>query len=198
MPLPSYTAEDFGEGLLRLLPSGRAWPREVDAVMPQVVRAQGQSHARLQARTNYLLTDAFPASSVELLPEWEASVGLPDPCAGEDQTIAQRQAHVVARLTQCDGPSLPSLAAFAEALGYQITITEFAPARADLLVADAPVYDPAWAFAWQVNAPAVEVAYFSADMSFADEPLETFSDSVLACELIRLSPSHTIIIFAYS
>jgi uncharacterized protein YmfQ (DUF2313 family) len=41
---------------------------------------------RLTARANNLLIDAFPGSTYELLPEWEATLGLPDPCAGEAPT----------------------------------------------------------------------------------------------------------------
>lgn len=226
MSLPTYTATEFGEAILQLMPTGRAWSRDADAVSAQIVRAQGGSYARLHARSNYLLTDAFPSTTVELLPEWEATLGLPDPCAGPDPTIAQRQNHVVARLTQSNGPSIPSLTAFAAALnppqidalqsedgtdllaedgstlagltgGYAITITEFSPARADVLRADDPVYDPAWAFAWQVNAPGFVIKYFSADESYADEPLETWASRVLQCELLRLAPAHSILMFSY-
>ncbi|WP_197520275.1 putative phage tail protein, partial [Paraburkholderia tropica] len=55
------------------------------------------SYERSTSRANYLLIDSFPPTAYELLPEWESTLGLPDPCAGEAPTIPQRQAQVLAR-----------------------------------------------------------------------------------------------------
>ena len=197
MPVLNLSTADLTGLFLRLLPRGAVWPKALSALQPQAVAALMPVYQRLVARDNNLLVDAFPSTAVELLAEWEATLGLPDPCAGPDATIAQRQAHVVARLTQAVGSSIPALVGFAAALGYAITITEFAPARADSLVADGPVYDPAWAFAWQVNAPGFVIKYFCADQSYADDPLETWASRVLQCELLRIAPAHTIPMFSY-
>ena len=196
MAAPVYTADDFTAGLMRLLPTGRAWSREPDTVVAQVVATQAPSHARLHARANYLLVDAFPPTAVELLPEWEATLGLPDPCAGPDQTIAQRQAHVAARLTEVDGPSIPSLTAYALALGYAITITEFAPRRFGRAFGR-PFGGEAWGHAWQVNAPGFSIERRTFGQSRFGEPYALWSNTVLQCELQRLMPSHTVLLFNY-
>ncbi len=195
--LTSWTAEDFADSFQRHMPTGPVWPRDPDTTQRATVEALMPTYVRSWDVACDLPTETLPSTSTFLLPEWESTLGLPDPCAGEDPTIAQRQAHVVARLTQGNGPSIPSLTAFAAALGYTITITEFAPARADNLVADGAVYDPAWAFAWQVNAPGFVIDYFSADESYADEPLATWASRVLQCELQRIAPAHTILMFSY-
>jgi uncharacterized protein YmfQ (DUF2313 family) len=53
----------------------------------------------LDARAGQLIPDAFPCSTVELLPEWEATLGLPDPCVQPPlTTLQQRQAAVCAKL----------------------------------------------------------------------------------------------------
>ena len=197
MPVLNLQAADLAELFLRLLPRGRVWPKVMDALQPQAVAALMPTYQRLIERDNNILVDAFPATTVELLYEWEASLGLPDPCAGPDPTIEQRQAHVVARLTQSNGPSIPSLTAFAAALGYTITITEFAPARADITCADDPCYEPEWAFVWQVNAPSITAEYACADTAFADDPLITIGNTVLQCEMQRLAPAHTVLQFNY-
>ncbi len=89
------------------------------------------------------------------------------------------------------------MTAFAASLGFDIAITEFAPARADVLRADDPVYDPSWAHAWQIGAVTVQIDYFSADLSYADEPVEYWSNAVLECEMRRLAPAHTSLFFTY-
>ena len=191
-------AADLARLITNLGPTGDLWPTEPDAVQQQAYLALAGTFARLQARANYLVTDAFPSTTVELLPEWESTLGLPDPCAGPDATIAQRQAHVVARLTQSNGPSIPSLTAFAAALGYTITITETQPALADHACADDPDNDPEAAHVWQVNAAGVVTTDALADEAYADDPLETYGNAVLECEMRRLAPAHTIVVFAYS
>src|SRR5690349_19184852 len=153
MLAPNYKAADFLKALQGLMPRGRVWPRDPDAVQTQVLSGLAPSYERSTARANYLLVDAFPATTYELLPEWESTLGLPDPCAGVAPTIAQRQAQVLARFVGVGGPSIASLAAFAANLGYTVTITQFVEARAGQMRAGDPCNGTAWSFAWQVNAP---------------------------------------------
>jgi uncharacterized protein YmfQ (DUF2313 family) len=51
-------------------------------VQSQVLYGLAKSYERETARANNLLVDSFPLTTYELLPEWESSLGLPDPCAG--------------------------------------------------------------------------------------------------------------------
>ena len=196
MQPPLYSAADWGEGLLRLMPTGLAWSRETDAVNAQVIRSLGGSYARLNARANYLLVDAFPATTAELLPEWEATLGLPDPCAGPDQSEPERVMHVVARLTQQNGPSIPGLTAYAATLGYDITIQEFAPSRfGQDFGMDFGGDD--WAHAWQISAPGFSIDQFTFGANDFGDPFATWGNTVLFCEMQRLKPAHTILLFSY-
>ena len=197
MPGPAYAAEDFRQAVLRLLPTGPIWPRDPDGLLYQVAFILGAAYARNVARANDLLVDAFPATADELLPEWESTLALPDPCAGPDPTLQQRRAQVVARLTDAGGCSVPYLVGYAATLGYAITITQFTPARAGSLRAGQAANGPDWAFAWRVNAPAVTAVRFRAGQSAAGEPLQAFGHAILECELRRLAPAHTIPLFAY-
>lgn len=193
----SYSTADFLAAFQRHLPTGPIWPREAGSNQAAALGCLMPTLERLAQRDENLLVDAFPATTVELLPEWQASLGLPDACAGTDPTIEQQRAQVVARLTDSGGASVDYFVRFAANLGYEITITEFAPARADFLCADDPVYDPFWAYMWRVNASAVTVEYFSADISFADEPLAEWGNAVLECEIQSRKPARTIVFFSY-
>ncbi|CAN7422830.1 YmfQ family protein [Paraburkholderia hospita] len=198
MLAPNYTAADFLKALQGLLPRGRIWPRAADAVQTQVLSGLAQSYARATARANYLLTDAFPATTYELLPEWESTLGLPDPCAGVAPTIAQRQAQVLARFVGVGGPTIQSLTAFAANLGYTVTINQFVEARAGQLHAGDPCNGTAWSFAWQVNAPINTVTIATAGAMAAGDPLASWGNTVLECEMKAVMPAHTIPIFAYA
>ncbi|WP_338085472.1 putative phage tail protein [Gluconacetobacter entanii] len=97
----SYSAADFLAAFQRHLPTGPIWPREAGSNQATALGCLMPTLERLAQRDENLLIDAFPATTVELLPEWQASLGLPDACAGTDPTIEQQRAQVVARLTDC-------------------------------------------------------------------------------------------------
>ncbi|WP_434715519.1 YmfQ family protein [Paraburkholderia sp. A3RO-2L] len=198
MLAPNLKAADFLKALQGLMPRGRVWPRDPDAVQTQVLSGLAPSYERSTARANYLLVDAFPATTYELLPEWELTLGLPDPCAGVAPTIAQRQSQVLARFVGVGGPTIQSLTQFASNLGYTVTITQFVEARAGQMRAGDPCCGTAWSYAWQVNAPLNTITIATAGAMAAGDPLASWGNAVLECEMKAVMPAHTIPIFSYS
>lgn len=198
MAAPIHLAADYLRAFQALFPRGRVWPRDADAVQAQFLGALSPTYERQHLRANALLVDAFPATADELLPEWEETLGLPDPCAGPAPTLQLRRSQVVARLTGRGGQSVAYFVAVAARLGYTITVTQFAPFRAGLAAVGMPLCGEAWAHAWQVNAPLNTVTYFSAGQSAVGEPLASWGNEVLECELTALKPAHTALIFAYA
>ena len=196
MPAPNFGAADYLSALQALLPRGRVWPRDPDATQTKVLSGFVPCIAQLNARANFLLIDAFPPSTFELLPEWESTLGLPDPCAGEAPTTQQRVSQVVARLIATGGQSIPYFTAIAAALGYAITITQFVPSRFGKKFGTS-FGDVAWAFAWQVNAPTFTIASLQFGGAFGI-PFASWGNNVLQCELQRLAPAHTTVLFSYS
>ncbi|ASD79175.1 YmfQ family protein [Burkholderia gladioli] len=196
MAAPNYSPSDFASALSALFPRGLAWPRSPDAVMQQVITALSPVWARHVADNNYLLVDAFPSTTVELLPEWEASLGLPDPCAGESPSLAVRQAQVVARFTNTGGQSIAFFTDYAKNLGFTISVSEFTPFRAGQQAAGDSCGDEGWAHTWRINAPQTTINYFRAGASAAGEPLASWGNAVLLCEMNTLKPAHTLVIVA--
>ena len=198
MGAPVFSAENFRQAFLQLLPRGAIWSRERDALPSMLATVWGKTFARNSERASDLLTEIFPETTIELLEEWEKTTGLPDPCAGESPTLSLRRSQVVARLTDSGGSSISYYAAFAAALGFEITISEHAPARADIFRAGEPVYGSDWAFVWTVNAPGYTEQYFLASSGSAGEPLISWGNAVLNCEIISRCPAHTRVLFAQS
>jgi uncharacterized protein YmfQ (DUF2313 family) len=182
--IPAWSAQDFLGQFLKMIPTGRAWRRDGFAVSVQGYLALMQTIERVWNTSLALLIDIFPATSVFLLPDWESSLGLPDPCAGEAPTIAARQAQVVARLANSGGQSVPYFIAFAEALGFTITITEGSAASRT----------------WTINTAAIAPpTVFRAGLSRAGDLLESIpTNNVLVCEMNRIKPADTILIFNYT
>ena len=194
---PDFSAQDFATDFLSHMPLGAVWPRDSSQLPALTALILAQPYARNAASAAGLLVDAFPATTDQLLPEWEETLGLPDPCAGPSPTLQQRQAQVLARFIDNGGASVEYFIAYAAALGFSITISQFAPSSAGSLRAGKPANGEAWAFAWQVNAPSTAVTVFRAGMSAAGEPLQAFGNAVLQCEIERLAPAHTTVTFAY-
>ncbi|MBV2180881.1 MAG: YmfQ family protein [Castellaniella sp.] len=193
---PIFRAADFLQAFLALLPRGRVWSRDTDAVQNQALMGLNTIYESNSARSRQLLTDAFPASTYELLPEWEATLGLPDPCAGVAPSAQARVAQVVARLTSVGGQSIPYFTSMAANLGYTVTITQFVPARFGGSFG-APFGNQDWAHAWQVNAPQFSVGKNTFGGSFGSA-FAWWGNNVLQCEIQAAAPAHTIVNFQYS
>lgn len=87
------TAEAYAATLTKLLPRGRLWRRVLAGVLSKILLALGDSLARIDQRAIDLLTEGDPTKTLELLPEYEADLGL-----SGDGTIDERRARVIAQL----------------------------------------------------------------------------------------------------
>jgi uncharacterized protein YmfQ (DUF2313 family) len=131
------------------------------------------------------------------MPEWQATLGLPDPCAGPDQSYDLALAHIVARIENTGGQSIPFLIAYAAALGFTITCTEFAAAKVGDRIGER-LNGPNWSYALQINAPATTISYARVDQNSIGDRLATWGNAVLQCELARVAPGHLYLLFSYS
>lgn len=198
MTAPVYKTSDFARALQSLMPRGRVWPRDSDAVQSQAMTGLAAIYAESSDRAQALIADAFPASTVELLPEWEETLGLPDPCAGEAATVQQRRNQVVARFANSGGQSPAYYINFALNLGYTVKVKNYAPFRCGQSHAGDSLGGVDWFYTWAINAPLNTVTKFRAGQSTAGEALATWNNNVLECELSAVKPAHTALLFQYS
>jgi uncharacterized protein YmfQ (DUF2313 family) len=192
-----FNAANFLAAMQAHLPRGRVWSRDSDAIQTKVLTGLAPSYERQTARSNYLLVDAFPTTTYELLPEWESTLGLPDPCAGTEPTIQQRRSQVVARITAKGGQSAPYFKAYALALGYEIDVVNYAPARIGISRCGDAANSEDWAFAWSIQLPLSTVVYARVGISSVGEPLATWGNTVLQCEFESIKPAHSTLLFQY-
>ncbi|HUO23111.1 MAG TPA: putative phage tail protein [Caulobacteraceae bacterium] len=183
----ALNASAYQTMLLQLLPPGLAWTRDPSSTLAQLMLALADELAALDARVDDLLLEMDPRTTTELIGDWEAMCGLPDPCAGDvgDQSLAGRRTRIVAKLTELGGQSPAYLISVAAALGYTVTITEFLTDASD-----------ANRVSFRVNAPESTIDYMTCE-SACDDRLETWGNEVLECAINRVKPAHTTAIFAY-
>lgn len=187
MAAPQYSAADYLSALQALMPPGKVWPRDPGAVQTKVLAGLAVSYESQTQRSAHLLADAFPATAVELLQEWEATLALPSPAAGPNPSVGARQLLVVARLVGVDGPSIADLERYAALLGFDVTITPLAPFRCgqsrcgqSLGTVD------------QMYGLLVTVA------NAANSPFGAYGQAVLRDELGRVVPPFAVLVFEFT
>jgi uncharacterized protein YmfQ (DUF2313 family) len=196
-PAPQFSVSDFTAAYLSLMPTGKVWPRDTDAVIAQTIACLAPTYARQTQDLANLLADAFPSNPVNLLPEWESTLGLPNPYAGS-QTVPQRQAQVLQKFANDGGQSVAYFLSVIASLGFTgASITEYTPFCANVGVANSPLCGQPWAFAWKIIAPTISVQYFETNFSTSNEALFTLvGASELEYVIDQYAPAHTIPLFA--
>lgn len=193
-----YAVSDYTRALQALMPVGLAWPKTPDAVQTAVLRALADSFQRNDREAICLLKGAFPKTATLMLAEWEATMGLPDPCsAGENNSITKRQAAVVGKLLSTGGQSVAYFTLLARTLGYDIRITQYRQACAGMSVCGDALNGEEWPFTWLVTAPETTINYARAGKTWCGDPLRSWGNKQLECRINALAPSHTIVLFGY-
>ena len=193
------TAAEYREQLKQLLPPGQAFPRDPGTTLHDLLDGMSVELARVDERGFTLPLEANPATTTELLVDWERVAGLPDRCSGVlEETIQGRRNSLLAKLASTGGQSIAYFISIAAALGYEVTITEFKPFRGGVSVVGDALTNGDWQFAWQVNCPETTVLAFRAGLSAVGEPLRSWGTGSLECKIRQLAPAHTIPIFAYA
>lgn len=193
-----YSVNEYTAALQALMPGGLVWPRQLNGVQASTLRALARSFQRSDEDARDLLDAAFPSTATAMLPEWEATLGLPDLCAiGEIDSIIQRQRAVVSKLFGIGGQSVAYFIRVAEALGYSIAITQYRQACAGMSVCGDALNGEEWPFTWLITAPETTINYAQCGLTYCGDPLRSWGNKQLECRLTVLNPSHTILKFGY-
>lgn len=195
--MTQYSREDYRHALQCLMPTGRAWARSPDSIQTRLFLALSVVYEQNSKRALELLTDAFPATSTELLPEWESTLGLPSKCSGPATTLQGRRNQTIARLVNTGGQSANYYINYARDLSKDIAVTNYAPFRCGQSSCGEHLGDQDWFFTWSISSNRNAVTYFKTGNSFTGEPLASWGDRSLECELNAIAPSHTILLFTY-
>ncbi len=94
------TQDETAQQLADSIPQGRAWDAKnvEDSSCRKLINSLAVAHNSSQQQIE-LLSDEFQIlQSVELLPDWEESVGLPGECLGNAETLVERREKVINRL----------------------------------------------------------------------------------------------------
>ncbi|KAF6692757.1 DUF2313 domain-containing protein [Pseudomonas sp. EKM23D] len=192
-------AAQYQTQLRALLPSGPAWDPELVPEIEKILSGVSLELARIDARAFDLISELDPAGASELVPEWEAVMGLPDPCLGDTPAFEDRRMAVRQRLTAVGGQS--------RAYFIEIAITQGYPA-ASVVERRAPRFGRShfgsahfgtWAaqFMWTLDSGPRRRLGRRFGASFWGERFGVNPSGALECVIRRSSPAHTLEFIKY-
>lgn len=204
MAVTAHSAAAYQAQLGALLPTGRAWPREGDSTLMQMLGAWADGLARVDGRAADLIEESDPRTTLEMLADWERLLGLPDSCFGAPDNIAERRVAIAQRLSAVGGQSRAYFTALASSLGYAVVIDELAAARCGSRIG-ARIGGPDWAFTWRVRVLPINENLDESQRYFAQARcgsrcgvrIRGWGAIDLECLIRRHAPAHTTVLFAY-
>lgn len=202
--LPIYSSDNFLQAFLNLLPRGRAWAKYLTSNMATALATLMPTYARSSLAATNLLIDLYPGTTTGMMSEWAATVGLPDPCwanSGLVPTPDQTRNQILARLINTGGQSVDYMIAYAEQLGFIITVTEQNGLQTNIGQTNTGFVDGnagTAVFTWFVRSPTITYAPFETNITTTNSPLAVVnSNTVLECELNAIAPAETNLLFLF-
>jgi uncharacterized protein YmfQ (DUF2313 family) len=195
-----YSSAAYASQILSLFPNGIAWDEAKINALSALASAMADELARTELRAHQLAVDWLPSQAVELLPDWERALALPDNCFPDQvQTLEQRQLAAVEKFTRIGLQTPAYFISLAESLGYTIEIEEYFPFSSGSGSAGSSVVDEAWAYTWMIRifGEEIVIADFQVGKSTVGEGLRTWGNSLIECVVNRQKPAHTVVIYSY-
>lgn len=192
---------------LSLWPRGAAWGTPdgeapgTATVIAGLTRALLSPFAGLYAMAWRLTEEARSLSLVDSLAEWESDFSLPDNCSGEAQTLEARLAILRARVARLATITPADVIRLAARLGYVTAIEEpdaFLAGESTCLGLG-EVSGSALEQQWVVLVRDAPFSQFETGIGETGvDRLLDFDHGMLECEIRRISPAWTTVIFNYA
>jgi uncharacterized protein YmfQ (DUF2313 family) len=180
-----------------LFPKGKAFSFKKGKGLTSIVKAMALSFWRVDNRAYELVKEMNPLHALELLPEWEAALGLPDDCSpSENITVQERRFQVVSKLSIEGGHSRAFYIHLIKQLGFEIEIAEHRPFTCESYCDDDLTNSKDWLFTWDVILREAVIYYFNCESS-CDESLRVFRNDLVQCFINKMKPSHTFVRFIF-
>lgn len=202
----------------KLFPLGRAW-ENIKETNDDFFEALAAEFCRVDERGADLLREFDPGTSIELLPDWEQLLGLPDDCSPDDATLEVRQQQARQKLAAIGGLSKEYYETLAASLGFEAIVSDYHSFRVGSSRVGDPLSNPfdsdrdvfrvgrdrvgqplerhGWRYTFEVNIPADVVEPFRVGTNRVGEPLVFFGNELLECTFKKLKPAHASVFFTF-
>lgn len=179
----AHSVEQWGDALQQQMPRGRAWPRDPDASLSRYIQGFAKRLAELELSADQVILEMRPETTIQLLPEWEAYLELPE-CNVAEQSFESRRAAVVEKYHRKGGLQTWMIEQVAAALGFNVKVTEQWPHHV-LRSVTYPLYPASTRFILRVDVYDLPEELFTV-LDNVLTPLRGNAPLVLECVLNRL------------
>lgn len=162
----------------------------------KLVFALGMEFYRLELLLDNVATEFDVNQTVQLIEEWEESVGIPDPCFGQGETLEERREFVLLKLTNYNGVQTEA--------DFLRVINLFGRTAEIRLISPNAVFPQTFPI---IFSPTVAAATHTMIVDFAGArevfplpfplPFESVITGVVECLLRTLRPANVDLIFTY-
>lgn len=192
----AMSRDAYRQALFGLLPPGLFW--NLGPNFRNLIDARAQMLERVDLRGDDLLREMDPRTTYELLPDFERVYGLPDPCAPEALSVADRRAAVVAKITDAGLQTPAFFIQQAEAMGYVGTeLQEFELCTCESDCEDLLCEEP-WMHVFMLHLPVAPPALGATCDGSCEDYLGAPPNTRIECLINRLKPAHTAALFNYT
>lgn len=183
-PLEEETANQIADAC----PNGRAWAKKrvPDSNTYNLIRCLASSFNRVQQQIDVLAKEFNINLSVDLLPEWEASVSLPDECIKTFNSLEEQRNTIIARLSKTP---IVTKAEF-EALGQELS-------GETVVVTDGWTYDTANNYPNKYSRFKMYVQFINSSTGFPYSfpyPFGSFRFDIVECIFKKIKPANVVMI----
>ena len=174
---------DYVAAITSLLPRGRAWRRNSDSTIGAIIQAIADEAQRVDDRAANLMREIRPSLTTELIPEWEADLGLPGDCAPAPTSDGNRRAAILAKYILVGRQDEAYLHEIAAAFNLEISVTNEYPFEMGINGMGDPVGGSEWRHVFTITISAPQ-----------DDP----DTAAFRCTIDQLKPAHTVALYDYT
>lgn len=183
--------------LKALIPPGRAWSRERGTTLGAFLEAAAHELAEIDGEAVALLLDIRPATTTELLPDWERVAGLPDNCSSLASTLVERRASLLTKIVTRLNLNPSTFEEIGLSFGVVLTVEEHDQTRAGTSTT-LNTGGGRWRHVWWVTVPtSADVRAFDMNSDVNTPLLLVDRNTELECRLQKASPAHTLLVVGY-
>ncbi len=194
-------AQDFQNVITQALPQGPAFPREGSPNRDGIVGAVADELAAEDALTAKMVTESNPATTSDMLPEWEADYGLPDCPDFAPVSTPDRLAELVTKITRVASYNPQAIKALCNDLGFDVEVIERRPFQCGVSQCGDEQHattSPDSRFWLTVKVLGDRATRFHCGVSRCGEKLLTITPAeALECKLPQVNHAHMKLTFAY-
>ncbi|ENM3953878.1 YmfQ family protein [Vibrio cholerae] len=177
-----HSVEQWSNSIMQQMPRGVIWQRETTLDLYKYAAGYAPRLEAAEISAEGLLFEMRPETTLQMLPEWEDYLALPECNAGK-QAIESRRAAVVEKYHRKGGLQAWNIEKLASDLGFDVEVQELFPHHC-LRGCDYPLYEEKYRHILRIHVKGITQAYATC-LDDCLTPLVSQTAAILECTLNR-------------